>query len=837
MRTVILVLAAVFGILAAQKVLVNQKTATVSLLWFLLPIALGYAILQIVPFGAGDVSNTISTFPAASKRQLVVLASAMGLFLSSMILYRDRESLWPILFAVAISGFAVGFVGVLQKLGGNGKILWVYELLYGGQPFGPFVNRNNAAGFLILSLTGPIYFLARQVFAWRIRDAQEGDMERELKKSWNPIRSLARFVAKLEVRHLYCITAIVAITAAIFLSLSRGGSVSVVAALAIAFGLIVVVNHWMLVVPALIVVGCFGAAWWVEQTDAVSEALTSITEADQYNAPRLLHWQDALPYYQDYWIFGSGLGTYRYEYPTYQEQRFRGKFVHAENVYLETLAELGVPGIVALLITLLVLVTASVHLYRSDDPIEKALGVAGCYATMGVAASAALDFGIYQPANFSMAAILFGCIVGRSCRLAGIKADKTSMTPVGKVWQIAVLLLFIIVCGYGALPSAAIESAQFARREMALHVRSGGKQPERLDRAKDALLFAEKYLKDDWEIQFLLGQNHLYRHRQTLTAQVKEQSEPFLLEQAKQNGLDEVQIAESLPSWADYWSTTSLSNLHRVVRLTQRQQQADYLSMREDPEVVTEDLKQAWDRYNRADQLCDREERVQLRLAQLDCLFGPVKNNLETETEHMNRALGLAKGFPGMEYECGLLAMNSGNFELVATTWSRCLNTSRQFEARIMRLSGGLPAKIMHEEILPQDPDNLLRISKRYYSNEDFQLRNQLLLYHTRRVVEGSDLPKVEKYRLLGQAWFQDKEYEKSSENFSSALKLSPKRPIYRFDYAMSLKETGRFEEAIDELVKCQIENPSQSIRYARMIKKIKRIRLQQRQAESKSKS
>jgi len=440
-RTVVLVIAAILGVLATLKCLVDQKTTKLSLFWIILPAALGYAIYQILP-----LSGPISSFPIASVGQLVVLASAITIFLSSVILFRDSKSITPIFFVAAVSGFAIAFVGVIQNVGGNGKILWVYELLHGGVPFGPFVNRNNAAGYLILALAGPIYFFALLVFAWRKRSGEDSDPMHQQAK-WNPFRSVVRFLAGLEVRHLYCLTGIVAITVGIFLSLSRGGSLSVVVALSVAFAMMLVVNRWLLLVPALIIGCCVGTAWWGEQAESVSTSLATIADADQYNTPRLLHWNDALPYYSDHWQLGSGLGTYRYEYPAYQQHRFRGKFAHAENVYIETLAELGVPGTAALLLSVLLLFWASIGLYRRDDPEDKALGVAGCLAVTGLGTSTALDFGIYQPANFILAAILFGCIVGRYSRVVARSQGQTKPNSVARVWRIAVLLLLIVACG------------------------------------------------------------------------------------------------------------------------------------------------------------------------------------------------------------------------------------------------------------------------------------------------------------------------------------------------------------------------------------------------------
>src|SRR5260370_35319673 len=44
-------------------------------------------------------------------------------------------------------GFFVSVFGILQYLTFNGKLYWFRVLRYGGEPFGPYVNRNHFAGF------------------------------------------------------------------------------------------------------------------------------------------------------------------------------------------------------------------------------------------------------------------------------------------------------------------------------------------------------------------------------------------------------------------------------------------------------------------------------------------------------------------------------------------------------------------------------------------------------------------------------------------------------------------------------------------------------------------
>ena len=244
------------------------------------------------------------------------------------------------------------------------------------------------------------------------------------------------------------------------------------------------------------------------------------------------------------------------------------------------------------------------------------------------------------------------------------------------------------------------------------------------------------------------------------------------------------------------------------------------------------DRVKAWDYFQAALARSDRSERVHFRLAQLTVMLGDTEGNIASESEHVTNALSMAKGYTGLLFDAGLLCMHSGNFGDAAEHWANCISRSRQYEGRIVQFGLGLPARLYFEKVLPQNPEDLLRLSRKYFSTDDQKTPNELLLVHTRRLINSSNLDDVQKSVLNGQAWFQAKEFQKAIGEFEPILETDPNRSKWRLEYANCLAGVGRYDDAIREMKICQLEQPESAIKISRLVERIKRDRVRQRKED-----
>lgn len=288
-----------------------------------------YSLLQTIPLPAAVVKllspsawqswsyyaftpkglMSVSLDPYKTSLELVKGLAAFTIF-CMVALTRERSgSLRSALNILVIFGFALAVFGLIQKASWNGKIYWFRELTMGGSPFGPFVNKNHFAGFI-----GMLIPLGLGMSL----------------SSRNPGKKvLFGFFSAIMVVSL-------------FFSLSRGGIISffsgiIVFVTLIALGASHRKKHWFFGLFFLLV-----AAYLLYL--GIDPVISRFASTDVSTEGRLVVWSATLTAIKDYWLAGSGLGTFIHIFPLYAPPGLHLVFDHAHNDYLELLLESGIVG-------------------------------------------------------------------------------------------------------------------------------------------------------------------------------------------------------------------------------------------------------------------------------------------------------------------------------------------------------------------------------------------------------------------------------------------------------------------------------------------------------------
>ncbi len=343
---------------------------------------------------SGATFATVSIRPVETVYALIVLATALAVFWMARETYR-MGGVRTSARAVAFMGFVVSLVALAQSATARGLMYWRWRPTYEGpEPFGPFVNRNHFATWVVLAIPLCLGYLAARSVR---RDHQD------------PLRSLRiRIAHAISARATWLLASVVAMTGALGLTLSRSGIAALGAAL--------------------------GAAWWLTRRRggrmgrrvAVAAAIAAAGAVVLWNAPalagrfartgigyadRLIIWRETLPIVRDFWTTGAGLGTFESAMAFYQQADRSVFFNQAHSEYLQLAAEGGVPLIVAGAGVVAAFVRLAASRLREDLTGMFWVRAGAAAGLTAVALQSVWENGLRIPANALLAAILAAIVV------------------------------------------------------------------------------------------------------------------------------------------------------------------------------------------------------------------------------------------------------------------------------------------------------------------------------------------------------------------------------------------------------------------------------------------
>ncbi|HWG58338.1 MAG TPA: O-antigen ligase family protein [Candidatus Acidoferrales bacterium] len=327
------------------------------------------ALLQLLLHG--------TAYAFATREGVLTLAAYFIVFFLVAQAFRSRPELTMLAWFLACLCFGVSLFGIVQHFTSHGTIYWLKELNAGGDPFGPYVNRNHFAGFV--ELTAPVG-LALMVFRGVRRD----------------VFPLAAVLTILPV-------------GALILSGSRGG----IAAFAFQIGVLVLLARGqramdgsrmvpigIVVLAALVLIAWLGAGKAIERFSEMRPGEPSLSRRGTMLV-------DTLHIFRDHPFLGTGLGTMVAVYPTY-ETAYDGHMVdHVHNDYAEGLAEMGILGGACGLLFLWLLLRDARRAFEAEQGhFSRAIHAAGIVAVAGLLFHSFLDFNLHIPANAMLFLVL-----------------------------------------------------------------------------------------------------------------------------------------------------------------------------------------------------------------------------------------------------------------------------------------------------------------------------------------------------------------------------------------------------------------------------------------------
>ncbi|OHB70354.1 MAG: hypothetical protein A2V70_08400 [Planctomycetes bacterium RBG_13_63_9] len=766
----------------------------------------------------------LSLYPASTRRDLALLTLATGVFLCGAVFFKNpRAQIW-LCGLIAINGAALALFGMVQQLTFNGMLYWSVPLTNGGGPFGPFVNHNNAGGFLNLCLAGALGMTVWAMTRHRTHDSGTHSSGADTPRTdhWGVARTrpargrglLAKLsqqaldsFAHLDALALFALTLTVFIVAGIVCSLSRGAWIAMFAA-AIVTALAVWSarrGHLKLWWMALAATAGLALVSWVGMSGQVRARLATLADQQTIAQARIPHWRDGLRAMPDFWQTGSGLGTYRYVYGLYQQRFDDAWYYHAENQYLETLVEGGIVGL-GLMLTLIGLVfLAAWRLMRDDsDSRAPAIGVAGIFAVSSQATHALFDFGLYIPANMILCALVCGSISGRVAHLArqGSSPRVFALPPVRPL-ATALAALLLVAAVWACLEIRSVAAIETAMKNTRVSQTPDGPAPEVLLRATQRMAVALQHREDDAEAQYRMARLWVGLYRARALEQLRRENAP---------AADDLQL----------WQLTAPVALHASVhRLARDRRTSELNGLRGEP-VIGNHLPHALKHLILARRSCALLPGVHLMLAELSVLL----DDPSDDSIHLERLRRLAPSDPDVLFRAGLLDMNAGRNDLAYDSWRRSLSLSPRYLDGILHFVGQWPiGPRTIERLLPDSPSLLIKLAReRYRSDENAAIR-RMFAQRAAELLKQDNCPEDEHCYLAGAALALQGQYAQAIADYTRAVRLRPRQTGWRYELALALKQQGMIAEAHEHAALCARMKPNQR-QYRDLLEEINHTRL-----------
>jgi len=369
-----------------------------------------------IAYAAAPGFHPISLDPAATLLALAFFLCT-GVFVFGLAGAISRHGTGGLAFGAIFLGVVVALVAIVQRSAGAGLIYGFWKPQEGGIPYGPFVNRNHFAGWIVMVLSLSLGDLCARAAANSGKKLPD----------W---RARILWLSSPEASKLVLLGAAVAVmSVALVLTLSRSGIAAFAMALivmgifvrrdaasprrklALSAYLAILVMVGIVAAGMSAVVQRFAAANWIELGD------------------RRTAWGLALDIAHDFPLAGAGINTFGTLTPVYTQNALPVHYGEAHNDYLQLVAEGGllVCAPAAAAIWLLVL-----NVRRRFAEADRATYWVRAGATTGLLAMAfqeMFDFSLQIPANAACFAMLVAIAIHRPRRPAPAIERADSCAP------------------------------------------------------------------------------------------------------------------------------------------------------------------------------------------------------------------------------------------------------------------------------------------------------------------------------------------------------------------------------------------------------------------------
>jgi putative inorganic carbon (HCO3(-)) transporter len=363
---------------------------------------------------------TLSFYTWGTRFDLQVVIIASTVFLAVVDVYRRPDQIKRLLTVITMIGAATALLFLLQRFSGASKIYWLVDIPVQSAAAGPFVNYNNYAQFINLSIGAAL-----------------GLMFIHLRKNSVSARSFSfagwsgwEAFGSMVMRPIWSTMAVTACgLATVVMSMSRGGTIAMLASLALMIVMMARASRlraqswivFLVVLAALMIVLYVGF-------DAAYDRLATLQR--EGDSARRQIYKDVLVVFKQFPLFGTGLGSFEVTYPLFDRSTDPNVAEFADSDWAQMLMEVGVLGILAIVSFAFIIIWHYLRATRAERPREAVAAYGLGYGLLAVGIQSFTDYGQHLPAIACLSAVSCGILINLSRLSAAYRARDADVVPV-----------------------------------------------------------------------------------------------------------------------------------------------------------------------------------------------------------------------------------------------------------------------------------------------------------------------------------------------------------------------------------------------------------------------
>src|SRR5215204_863501 len=381
------------------------------------------AFLRSYNVGYEAAWHPLSLDPRSTSIGLAFLA-AFTLLLAGLTTALSRSGVRRLATLLVGFGVVLALVGIIQKAT-LGEHAWGGMKIYGfwtpanllSTPFGPYVNKNHFAGWMLMGLPLSLGFA--------LGLAERGT--RHVSGGW---RSVVLWISSPEGGRLQLtLFAIVFMGASLLMTKSRSG----VGGLAIAVIIVSIVagRRFGSARAGVAALATLAILFVVVLGFADADFANRVTNRMDAVELRKNIWSDSASVIRDFPLTGTGINTFGTAMVSYQTAQQDQHFQEAHNDYLQVLVEGGLLIAIPAAVALVLIVRAIYRRFTAgeDDTLTYWIRVGATTGLVAIAAQAFVEFSLQMPGNAAMAVVLLAIALHRPPARRSRSANSKLQTP------------------------------------------------------------------------------------------------------------------------------------------------------------------------------------------------------------------------------------------------------------------------------------------------------------------------------------------------------------------------------------------------------------------------